>query len=216
MARPPEDASFLSRWSRRKRAAADLPAAEAKPDAELSPAPLEAEDESISEEELAALPSIEEFTPQTDIRPFLRKGVPRALRNAAMRKMWLLTPAIRDHADPAVDYAWDWNTLGGVPGDGAGPTLERAAEMLRDLVAPRHDAEPTKELEYNNNSPAEPRPPEAGSASGCDPAPAADHADDPHPDPVDSVAPGSEIIKEKQSEITGFQTRKRHGGAMPS
>jgi hypothetical protein len=113
---------FLGRWSRAKRAAsksvpdpvvaADPPVPEPEPES----AP---EAETLSEEELAALPRIEDLTEGSDIRAFLRAGVPRVLRNAAMRKIWMLTPAIRDYRDPAVDYAWDWNTPGGVPGDGS-------------------------------------------------------------------------------------------------
>jgi hypothetical protein len=44
--------------------------------------------------------------------------VPQILRNAAMRRMWVLDPAIRDYVDPALDYAYDWNIPGGVPGNG--------------------------------------------------------------------------------------------------
>ena len=96
----------------------------------------------LTEDELAALPAIDDLTPQSDIRVFMRAGVPKSLRNAALRKMWLITPAIRDHVDPAVDYAWDWNTPGGVPGDGIAPSPERAAQMLRDLFKPRNDTAP--------------------------------------------------------------------------
>ena len=51
----------------------------------------------------------------TDITGFLRKGVPEHLRNAALRKSWALDPAIRNYVNPALDYAYDWNTPGGVP-----------------------------------------------------------------------------------------------------
>lgn len=136
---------FLGRWSRAKRAAT-----KSVPDPEVAPDPPEpepaldpaAEAQTLTEEELAALPRIEDLTEGSDIRAFLRAGVPRVLRNAAMRKMWMLTPAIRDYRDPAVDYAWDWNTPGGVPGDGVAPSAERAGEMLRQLLAPRHDTPP--------------------------------------------------------------------------
>ena len=33
-----------------------------------------------------------------------------------MRKGWALDPAIRNYVSPALDYAYDWNTSGGVPG----------------------------------------------------------------------------------------------------
>lgn len=137
---------FLGRWSRIKRTAAR---AQPEPEPESPPEPdvpetdpdpqgaAEADPPTLSEEELAALPRIEDLVPGSDIRAFLRPGVPRALKNAALRRMWMLTPAIRDHTDPAVDYAWDWNTPGGVPGDGVAPSPERAAQMLRSLLSPR-------------------------------------------------------------------------------
>ena len=65
-----------------------------------------------------ALPKLEELTATTDITAFLRKGVPEHLRNAALRKSWALDPAIRNYVNPALDYAYDWNTPGGVPGSG--------------------------------------------------------------------------------------------------
>ena len=217
MARPPEDDTFLSRWSRRKRASEEPAAPETEaasapePDEALSPE----KDGLISEEELATLPAIEDFTPQTDIRPFLRNGVPRNLRNAALRKMWLLTPAIRDHADPAVDYAWDWNTPGGVPGDGAGPTVERAAEMLRDLVAPRRDAENDDALESQEKIKADPpeEAPHSAAPQNIERAPPERGAN------VEGRAREArqETVEtqEKQSDDDISPARKRHGGALP-
>jgi len=136
--RPDDDEGFLGRWSRRKRSGVEIdaeaaPEATSEPGAEFTDTPTEPEHAPITPEELAALPKIEDLVAGSDIRGFLRPGVPRALKNAALRRMWMLTPAIRDHADPAVDYAWDWNTPGGVPGDGVAPSPERAAEMLRQL-----------------------------------------------------------------------------------
>lgn len=211
MAQPPEDESFLARWSKRKRLAEEEPAPELPPEEPLPPE----ESDSISEEDLAALPSLEEFTPQTDIRPFLKKGVPQALRNAALRKIWLLTPAIRDHKDPAVDYAWDWNTPGGVPGDGAAPTAERAAQMLRDLLHPRRDAAPQEGPETNDASPenmSEERldsAPQQGAESGVVPP------DKRGLDPVDPPNTASRKSEEKQSATDLPAARRRHGGALP-
>ncbi|MFX6357462.1 DUF3306 domain-containing protein, partial [Acinetobacter baumannii] len=61
-------------------------------------------------------PKLEDITETTDITGFLRKGVPESLRNAALRKSWALDPAIRNYVNPALDYAYDWNTPSGVPG----------------------------------------------------------------------------------------------------
>jgi hypothetical protein len=44
----------------------------------------------------ATLPPIDSIDAQTDITVFLRKGVPDQLRVAAIRRAWMLDPAIRD------------------------------------------------------------------------------------------------------------------------
>jgi hypothetical protein len=133
-----EDDSFFSRWSRRKRAPHGAPPADASaPPPEADPlADSATPPETLTEDELAALPRIEDLSEGSDITAFLRPGVPRALKNAARRQVWMATPAIRDYRDPAVDYAWDWNTPGGVPGDGCAPSPERATRMLRNLLSP--------------------------------------------------------------------------------
>src|SRR5690348_15705288 len=87
-----EDDRFLSRWSQRKRLAAE----EARKAAEATPAPAEpaAEEEPF---DLSLLPDLESLTPETDISLFMQKGVPDELRNLALRKMWALDPAIRNY-----------------------------------------------------------------------------------------------------------------------
>ncbi len=126
---------FLSRWSQRKRQVAEeaRKAAEAAPAA--TPAP-EAEDELF---DLSLLPDLEALTAQTDMSLFLQKGVPDDLRNAALRKIWALDPAIRDYVGDALDYAWDWNAPGGVPGGGelgAGfDTAKMVAQIFGDQPA---------------------------------------------------------------------------------
>ncbi len=62
-----------------------------------------------------------------------RKGVPEHLRNAALRKSWALDPAIRNYVNPALEYAYDWNTPGGVPGSGelgAGMDVARMVSQI--------------------------------------------------------------------------------------
>jgi hypothetical protein len=119
----PDDAdrSFLARWSQRKQEARqpepmpDLPTVEnAEPSDASAPQGVEPEPEF----DLSTLPKLEELTGTTDITAFLRKGVPEHLRNAALRKSWALDPAIRNYVSPALEYAYDWNAPGGVPGGG--------------------------------------------------------------------------------------------------
>ena len=124
-----DDKGFLARWSQRKQEAkqgSDAPAAEA-----VVPADPIAEAE--PEFDLSTLPKLEEMTATTDITGFLRKGVPEHLRNAALQKSWALDPAIRNYVNPALDYAYDWNTPGGVPGSseiGAGLDIARLVSQI--------------------------------------------------------------------------------------
>jgi len=132
-----EPQKFLTRWSRRKRQAADdnsdMPATPLM--SEIStPAK---ESASVAEKEsggptidLASLPPIESITAQTDIRPFLAPGVPREMAAAALRRAWSADPAIRDFVGLA-DYAWDFHAPGSMPGFGP---LEMTDD-LRQVVA---------------------------------------------------------------------------------
>src|SRR4029078_2919467 len=67
------------------------------------------------------------------ITPFPRKGVPEHLRKRALRKAWALDPAIRNYVNPALEYAYDWNTPGGMPGNGeieAGVDIARMVSQI--------------------------------------------------------------------------------------
>jgi Protein of unknown function (DUF3306) len=123
--------SFLSRWSQRKQEAKQ-PERDAPADADAPSAPV-AESATEPEFDLSSLPKLEDLTETTDITVFLRKGVPESLRNAALRKSWALDPAIRNYVNPALDYAYDWNTPGGVPGSseiGAGMDVARLVSQI--------------------------------------------------------------------------------------
>ncbi|XIA63536.1 DUF3306 domain-containing protein [Bradyrhizobium sp. TZ2] len=141
--KPDQDKSFLARWSQRKQEAKqpeprqDVPAAAAS---DVPSAPV-AEVEAEPEFDLSSLPRLEELTETTDITAFLRKGVPEHLRNAALRKSWALDPAIRNYVNPALEYAYDWNTPGGVPGNGEIGAGVDIARMVSQIMG----GEPSKE-----------------------------------------------------------------------
>ncbi len=222
---------FLARWSRRKseerREKAQPPAPEAAPancEPELTP------------EEIAALPKIEELTPETDISAFLRRGVPEALKNAALRRMWSLDPAVRDYVGDARDYAYDWNVPGGVPGNGPLLPTDDVDAMLRQMF-PKSPPEPEIASVPGGASPAvsqsrEPLEPSEIGASGREegahpgePSPGAGEpigsdsrkalmqkADLPSKDPSVSRAP----VPGAESELAAsLPRRRRHGGAFP-
>jgi hypothetical protein len=160
-----DDKGFLARWSQRKQEAR-LPEREAPaidPGVAAEPA---AEAASPEEFDLSSLPTIDELTAETDITAFLRKGVPEHLRNAALRKSWALDPAIRNYVNPALDYAYDWNTPGGVPGSselGAGIDVARMVSQIMGTgetpaEPPVSAAEVATEIANDSEPPGDPKP----------------------------------------------------------
>jgi hypothetical protein len=129
-----DDKGFLARWSQRKQEAKQPDQAAPAPAADAGIAARPATETGAPEEfDLSSLPKLEDLTSTTDITGFLRKGVPEHLRNAALRKSWALDPAIRNYVNPALDYAYDWNTPGGVPGSselGAGMDVARLVSQI--------------------------------------------------------------------------------------
>ena len=127
-----DDKGFLARWSQRKQEARQPERDAPVTDSGVTAGPA-TEAEAPQEFDLSSLPSLDELTAETDITAFLRKGVPEHLRNAALRRSWALDPAIRNYVNPAVDYAFDWNTPGGVPGSselGAGVDVARLVSQI--------------------------------------------------------------------------------------
>jgi len=158
-----DNKNFLARWSQRKHEAKqpDHDAPIANSDAPSGPV---AESDVAQEFDLSSLPKLEDMTATTDITAFLRKGVPEHLRNAALRKSWALDPAIRNYVNPALDYAYDWNTPGGVPGSseiGSGMDVARlvsqimgggsTVEPVVPAVSPGNEAtsDPAQSLEHH-------------------------------------------------------------------
>ena len=253
---------FLGRWSQRKlsekekqeaqRSATDsvdgedaAPESDARDNLSHSDAPESSaalqQEEMLSEEELAALPSLDSITTQTDLRQFLRKGVPGALKNAALRKMWLLDPAIRNHVDYAVDYAWDWNVPGGVPGHGGQIAGESVAKML-DKLLPKPVSDETatvpKSPDQAREVPGEVVADQPGDAAtqpagdrtdvSAEPVEAQSKGGDSnqefqgkgaslHPDaPAAAEAARADSDSVSRSEAEARIRPRRHGGALPS
>jgi Protein of unknown function (DUF3306) len=130
------DKGFLARWSQRKQEAKQPEPKQPEPageGVESSGSPARQGEDVTPEFDLSTLPKLEELTSSTDITAFLRKGVPEHLRNAALQKSWALDPAIRNYVNPALEYAYDWNTPGGVPGGGdlgAGVDVARLVSQI--------------------------------------------------------------------------------------
>jgi len=176
------DENFLARWARRKAEIAKAEEREQQAARQPEASPIEAskteapaaevKDEAF---DLASLPSLDQITADTDIRPFMNAVVPADLRNAALRRMWELDTAIRDYVSPATEYAWNWNEGGNAPGYAPLEAGFRAAEAAaRMFSAPQMDntlVESSVELVNSQASleqaPVEPVPPEDVSATSA-------------------------------------------------
>ena len=200
-----EDHHFLTRWSQRKREArqkeAELPA---QTPANASTEATQPEEEPF---DLSQLPNLESLTAETDISLFMHKAVPEQLRNAALRKMWVLDPAIRNYVGEALDYAWDWNAPGGVPGSG-GEITQTALDFARSLFSEvkdhenvtnvsdreKTDIQNDSELTTQEGAPSQPiaqKPPEQGATAG------------------------QHDLESEKGAMTTSSRKLRHGGALP-
>ncbi|HYQ19767.1 MAG TPA: DUF3306 domain-containing protein [Xanthobacteraceae bacterium] len=143
-----EPENFIARWSRRKRESAEDEAEATKPAAASGvpdetahtdddrgeaggvPPARSSASEPASEFDWTKLPPVETITAESDIRAFLRAGVPPELTRAALRRAWAADPKIRDFVGLA-DYDWDFNTPGAIAGFGP---LEMSDEVRRQIV----------------------------------------------------------------------------------
>jgi Protein of unknown function (DUF3306) len=139
-----EKERIFARWSRRKREAekenealstspAQVPQSERGPDDTPDHvggpmAPSEKHTSAEASVDLTSLPPIESIVSGTDIRAFLRSGVPAELTNAALRRTWLADPAIRNFVGIA-ENQWDFTNPSAVPG-----FANLAADEVRQLV----------------------------------------------------------------------------------
>ena len=191
---------FLTRWSRLKRQT-EKPAPQVEEPAPVVVAP--ASEEPFDPEKLEIpLPSLDDLKPGDSLVAFMQKGVPDLIRNAALRKMWALDPMVRDFRSEALDYAWDWNTPGGVPGGGSLGVADKVEEMVEALFRP---------------SIPDPEPHQAQTAD----APEGEVAAGPAALPAQAPADVEAQPVEDQSEMVLSEAppeplvRRRHGGAMP-
>ena len=218
--------TFLGRWSRLKRAEV---AAEKAPPApehdETAAAPGETPAEPPSEQVVATvapedLPKVEDLTAESDISAFLKKGVPKALKAAALRRAWSLDPAIRDYVGPQ-EYAWDFNDPGAMHGFGGGSSLDELGRAVRSMRGSEDAA-----------GAAPPTPsPSAADAASAPTEPAGDVAADPVTEPAserpartaeagDASPQASERTETKTPPTPDAEAKpasgRRHGGAIPT
>jgi hypothetical protein len=182
---------FLARWSRRK--------AEAREEKPVE-APVETDAVAGEDTEIdpATLPPVETLTEASDFSVFLKKGVPPALRAAALRKLWLVEPSVVNY-QPLVEYNWDFTA----PGYGdflPGEDIAKYVKTVFEGSLPKaEEAAPEAATETPAASPQ-------GSPRLVAEAPAEDLA-----------AEASEVMQGPPAEPAPVYTppRRRHGGALP-
>lgn len=231
---------FISRWARRKRAAAkgeerareraDVPATEAADDPRIDgKAESKFRGEAAASEagpgepaiDLSKLPSIESITAETDIRPFLARGVPSALRNAALRKMWVADPSIRDFIEVA-ENQWDFNAPGEILGFDLSPPTGDVKRMVAEILGDQASGD------------SEPHRVAATEGTAGEPIVAAQHGNDGAAPQQGVVSDQGSIrqtivaqehivdsasqkdIATQQPEHATIPKRRSNGGAMPS
>jgi hypothetical protein len=208
--------NFLTRWSRRKRENEAKPAkddgagskqaaltenADEKPVASVKAAPAE------PEFDVDKLPPLESIGADTDISAFMQKGVPSALRHAALRRAWSADPAIRNFIGPNENY-WDAAGPEGIPGFGdLDPTLD-----VKRMVAELFGEAPAESAKAD--LPSSPMPEKEISAGAED-----ERSSSPSPVGTDNslVHRTEDVASQNSDEPAEPEKRlvRRHGGAMP-
>jgi len=236
--------NFLRRWSKRKRAAeARAPdgaqAADRQPiEADTNPtSPAPAQREAAPPPfDPASLPPIDSITAASDIRAFLAPGVPQELARAALRRVWVTDPTIRDFIGIA-ENQWDFTNPDGVPGFGSLEFTPALRRMVADLFADAPEAAPPAPPPRRANAErlgeiaeksTEPPPPALAPATGARTA----GIEQSHP-PRDFSAPNDapvdrlQVIPQHSNDDAAVQNdipevdtgetpaQRKHGGAVP-
>jgi len=190
----------LSRWARLKQAAKTEEIDAVSADSEATAVPEEAFDP-------ASLPSIESIVGDTDILAFLRKGVPAALTQAALRKAWTSDPAIRDFIGIA-ENQWDFNDPNGIPGFGPLAPTESGVDVLAQ-ISTRLQPRAREDV-----AAAEPRVASNENVGAADPDPVIANPPliSPGATPDEMSAPAGDESASTNSEA---RNTRRHGSALP-
>jgi hypothetical protein len=219
--------NFLSRWSRRKREAdaramPGLQPEQARPEleatnhADAGSAAVEfvAQDKAAAEPgpdlpigDLEILPSVESITESTDIRGFLRSGVPPELTRNALRRAWTSDSSIRNFIGIA-ENQWDFNDPNAIAGFGPPSGIDDTPALLKQALG---------RIDEAAEAVADPLRPSRSTAT----AKIASRSDLPHDADVDALSPADQSTAEiaDGSEAAGADTlshpHRPHGSALP-
>jgi hypothetical protein len=210
--------NFLSRWSRRKREdGADQSRLKdsAEPESDRT-APGSQPRQAISKDDagtppefdVTKLPPVESIDADTEISAFMQKGVPSALRHAALRRAWSADPAIRDFMGPTENY-WDAVGPDGIPGFGE---LDPGLDVKRMVSELFGEATPERPHAESDNSVTTPE----ASAENLKSPDDSDKAVAPELQPTVPPRTGNAAAQKNTTAPEPIQKMtRRHGGALP-
>ena len=223
-----DDDNFLARWSRRKRETAPETREQLKPKNDGGDVASEASAASVSSSETkppfdpASLPSIESIGAGSDIRAFLAAGVPADLTRAALRRVWLSDPNIRDFIGLS-ENSWDFNAPGAMAGFGP-IDKEEVGRLLTKLFG-----EPDATAVAAHSPTVPPETDKAGARasesdpveqiqtipSSAGPAPAEDQRPLDTTNTTDDVTQRRKAQAASQYESAEHRPSRGHGSALP-
>jgi Protein of unknown function (DUF3306) len=180
----------------------------------------------------SSLPPVQSITAETDIRGFLRTGVPPELTRAALRRAFASDPAIRNFVGLA-DYDWDFNAADSIAGFGPLQMTDDVAKMAAQVLA--HVLEPNRTEPRNPLDPAPAIPKAEEAADKADTTAAHSAAKEMHSHATDRDQPANELgtlahadeLTHREQEHVAAQyrsirpenrddlVRRQHGGALP-
>ena len=243
-----EQEKFLERWSRRKREAEEREPDPRSGEQSPSARPRESGDPAVQNErvegaaldsrlrgnereikenkeaevDLSSLPPLDSIVANSDIRAFLRPGVPAGLTRAALRRAWAADPAIRDFIGLS-ENSWDFTAPGGVPGFGPLDPAE-VPRLLAEVFGPETREKVQSALETVECVADRGNPAGSAEASAVATIPASDVKAEP---PIPATQPNKKVLSQRtdddvavqnnspQTEERVAQARRGHGGALP-
>jgi hypothetical protein len=211
--------NFISRWSRRKREAADEKAQGEQPGTDAAKETDRSDSLSSEESKLAkadaaefdpaSLPPIESIEAGTDITAFMRAGVSSELRHAALRRAWSADASIRDFVGLNENYWSDATGPAGVAGFGdLGPGVD-----VKRMVLELFGESPSPKAEHDSSN--------ASGASAAVPRPTSEAKPASVLDPNTTEGGRSDATKiaasqnDPPDDAVAQRAARRHGSALP-
>jgi hypothetical protein len=162
------DEAFLKRWSRRKTEETETEEQPPAPALEEENPIVEVDAEAEVADIVADLPDIETLDKDSDYTGFLQEGVPDALKNMALRKLWLSDP-IFANLDGLNDYDEDFGAILRAGADymqklkDAGETFTRPGSEKPEIQEAEQEETDAEQTENSETAPRDPDIREPGS-----------------------------------------------------